>query len=288
MKASLRITAALLSAACTVALSAGPILAGSPEAARESTKTAATLQSARRVRVVLHAVPRLSVHQAEQASAPALVAQAPQERAQVKRLLDDAGIRQSQRADAEEVLNLFPESCLEHLRTFVVSYDGSLQRRGYAGKTTVMVDGTVKEFQAVLLHEMSHFWDLSACLSGTPNSAPSPFTDAGETFPLSDPSVDFYRISWTASNVRRAESKDADFFSGYAASDTFEDLAESVTYVLLQPETARARALSNPILQRKYDWVMRTFPQTGFATGTPHWDGKTIPWDATRIAYTWK
>lgn len=287
MKASIR-SIAVLCAALTVALSAGPILAGSPVAARESSKTAATAKPVRRYRITLHPLPTRPASTRMVVTPPSQKTIKAPERPVLKQLLDESGVRPSQRAEAEKVLSLFPEACLENLRTFVVSYNGSLDRRGYAGKSTVMVDGTAKEFQAVLLHEMSHFWELSDCLSGTNGSPLSPFTDAGETFPLDDPSVDFYRICWTQSSVRNSTCREADFFSGYAASDNFEDLAESVAYVLLQPESAKARALTNPVLQQKYDWVMKHFPKTQIATGTPHWDGQTVPWDATRIGYSWK
>ncbi len=278
MKARSRCLIAVLCAAATVTLHSTWSVAGTAEAARPA---------APRIRVSLHPVLTKAAPRRASVRIPS-PAPARTHRPVLSALLDDSGVRPAQRRDAERVLSLLPEDCLRHLKTFVVSYDGHLTRRGYAGKSTVLVDGRSPEFSAILLHEMTHFWELSPCVSGTPGSPVSPFTDAGETFPLDDPSVDFYRICWTSSGVRRSACGDGDFFSGYAASDNFEDLAETVTYAHLQPETAEARAKTNPVLQRKLDWVRQYFPQTSIATGTPHWDGKTVPWDATRIGYRWK
>ena len=191
---------------------------------------------------------------------------------------------------ANEVLGLLPPQCQTRISSFYVRYDKP-DRRGLAGKSTIIVDGTIPddEFRAVLIHEaMGHLFDLG-CLTGDVQSRVSAFRDGDEDIYNNDPSVAFYSISWTDVNTMKAGSKDEDFATGYASSDPFEDMAESTTYFLLHRRTFEERAQNNVALATKLKWLETFLPvNTSLSSREdPPWDGD-VPWDATKIPYVWK
>lgn len=190
---------------------------------------------------------------------------------------------------ADEVLRLLPESCRDQLQNFYVRYD-SPKERGLGGQRTIIVSGNVPddEFRALLIHEaFGHLVDLG-CMRGTAAAGPSNFRDGDEVIYTDDPSVAFYRISWITEDVQRGFSRPSDFVSGYARRDAYEDFAESVTYYVLQGETFRTRAAENTVLREKLRWLgANLFTERNVATGAHAWDGRTIPWDVTKLPYVW-
>lgn len=191
------------------------------------------------------------------------------------------------RALARKVLSLLPVDCQLRLRSFFLLHDAT-KSRGYAGEGVIMVQALPDaEFVAVLTHEaLGHFWDINE-LRGTAGSPPSAFTDGGSPVASDDPSVGFYAISWLDNATRKKAAQRADFVSGYAyKGGPFEDLAESVTYYVLQQDAFRARAKTNKTLAAKLQWLDAHFPKTAIAAKGSPWDG-TIAWDATKLPYTW-
>lgn len=203
--------------------------------------------------------------------------------------MDQVGIQQRHKEIANEVLSLLPANCIPSLRNFYVRYD-SPEHRGLAGKSTVIISGTVPddEFRALIVHEaMGHFFELG-CLLGTPASGTSAFRDGADIIYNDDPSAEFYAISWLTERVRKSDTRESDFVSGYASWDAFEDLAESVTYYILQESAFRARAQTNATIALKLQWMERYISKPpSIATGTHTWDGKSVPWDATKLPYIW-
>jgi len=205
-------------------------------------------------------------------------------------VVDQPDIQERHKIIADEVLRLLPESCSSQLKNFYVRYDKP-ERRGLAGKNTIIVDGTLpdEEFRAVLIHEaLGHVFDLG-CLEGSPLSGNSIFKDGNEPIFRDDTSLSFYRISWVDSTHQRTETKPEDFVSGYAASDPFEDLAESVIYYVLHNASFVERAQTNTALATKLKWLQTFLPvvPNTVATAGGAWNG-TVPWDATKLAYEWK
>jgi hypothetical protein len=193
---------------------------------------------------------------------------------------------------ADEVLRLMPKPCRDTLKNFYVRYDNPKQR-GLAGKNTLILSGNVsnEEFRALLVHELGHVFDLSestACLSGTAKSGESEFKDGNDKVYLDDPSVHFYRISWSNEKTTRAGSKPEDFVTGYASWDAFEDFGESMAYFVLHNDVFRERAKTNAALAAKYAWFQTyLFPNGIEVATTEHtWTGK-VPWDATKLPYVW-
>jgi len=143
------------------------------------------------------------------------------------------------------------------------------------------------EFRALFVHEFGHLTDLG-CLTGTSNSASSAFQDGKEIIYQNDPSVEFYSISWLNKDTKRHGAKEADFVSGYASWDPFEDFAESFIYYVLQRDAFRERAQSNTALARKLQWLETNIftEPLHIATSKSPWTGK-VPWDITKLAYEW-
>jgi len=204
-------------------------------------------------------------------------------------VVDQPDIQERHKIIADEVLRLLPVHCQKQLQNFYVRYEKP-ERRGLAGKSTIILDGTLPddEFRAVLIHEaLGHVFDLG-CLAGSPTSGASVFKDGNETIFRDDPSLAFYRISWTNSTTRRNGMTDTDFVSGYASSDPFEDLAESAIYYLLHHQTFTERARQNSVLAMKLKWLQTFLPvQPVHSVTADTWNGQ-LPWDATKLAYTWQ
>lgn len=211
-------------------------------------------------------------------------------------VVDRPGIAEEHKRIADEVIRMLPARCRTQIKRFYVEYGGALASRGYASKSSVVMKGTIpaREFRAVLIHEvLGHVLDLG-CITGNPGSVASAFRDGDEVMRKDDPSVAFYEISWVRSNVRRAGSKPADFASGYALHDAFEDAAEAMALYVLHPDVFRARAEANRAMARKLAWIeTHAFPlaadgsRSALSRSLYRWDGREVAWDATKLPYVW-
>ena len=203
----------------------------------------------------------------------------------------ETSILPEQRTIIQQVLSLLTPSCQNRILNFYIRYDHP-ESRGLANGDTVIVSGNVPddEFRALLVHEMlGHVQDVG-CLAGTVQSGESEFADGGTPVYENDPSLLFYRISWSNSDAKKPRSKAADFISEYAhTSDPFEDLAESVTYFILHRQDFAHMTKSNTILAAKYAWIEHyMFPSApSYAKSTYVWNSRSIPWDATKLPYEW-
>ncbi len=203
------------------------------------------------------------------------------------RAVEQAPMTDRHRELARMILGTLPASCQDKLQSFTVIYDNP-KHRGLAGRGVIILSGNVpdQEFIGLLVHEgLGHFAELT-CLEGTPAAGASPFTDGPVQMWKDDPSVWFYSISWSDSDSRHQSARDQDFVSGYAKTDPFEDLAETVAYYMLNEEAFSERAQTNAALSAKLAWMRANYPKNGAPpfTGAP-WNGQ-IPWDATRVSYS--
>ena len=158
---------------------------------------------------------------------------------------------------ADNTLRRLPKQCQKALRALYVRYDHP-KHRGLSSTNTIILDGSEpdEEFRALFIHEFGHITDLG-CLTGTTESPPSTFRDGNIVMKQDDPSVGFYAISWTSEKIPKELSTPADFVSGYATSDVFEDFAETYAYYILQPEAFAARARWNTVLAQKREWMLQ-------------------------------
>jgi hypothetical protein len=204
-------------------------------------------------------------------------------------IIDQQDILPNQKIILDEILRMVPADCRDNLENFYVSYK-PMKSRGYAGATTVILDGNLpaNEFRGVAIHEiLGHFMDIS-CMRGTPESGASNFKDGTDTVFLNDASRSFYEISWEKENLKKQGADNADFVTGYASSDAFEDLAETIAYYVLAQETFKARASTNAALAAKLQWIETyIFPNGSGLAKEGEKKEKKIPWDATKLAYTW-
>lgn len=204
-------------------------------------------------------------------------------------VVDQKDILARHRILADRVLRALPHYCRDNLKSFYVTYDKNAGNRGLGGESTIIVMGTVpdREFMALIIHECGHVTDLGG-LRGTQTSGFSGFYDGNIAIFQDDASVAFYQISWLTPDTYQPNTKDADFVSGYAASDPFEDFAEAFAYFALQKDAFKKIAAKNPVLQAKYDFL----EQVVFA-GTPsiaqgkHVPTSKVPWDVTKLPYVW-
>lgn len=202
-------------------------------------------------------------------------------------VLDASPMTDNHRALARAILGLLPVECQSRLHTFSVLYDRP-EFRGAAGRGTIIMNGALSDtrFVTLLLHEgLGHFWDLT-CVTGTDASGSSAFSDGKKKIEKDDPSTAFYSVSWASEKKRLPTTTNEDFVSVYARSDAFEDLAESVTYYLLQRDAFEKRANSNAALNAKLDWLRANFPITLRLTAEDTWSG-SMPADAAKGDYAW-
>ena len=205
-------------------------------------------------------------------------------------VVDQEDIREEHKIIADQIFRMVPAACRNQLKSFYVRYDNPKQR-GLAGKSSIIVSGNVTEaeFRALLIHEfMGHVVDLG-CLAGHAQAGASNFRDGTEVIYKDDLSVSFYEISWLTDKIQHANSHSNHFVTGYASWDPFEDFAETATYYVLQEDAFRVRAAKNATLAKKLAWMeMHIFTkQKTVATGLSQWDGKSVPWDATKLPYEW-
>lgn len=122
----------------------------------------------------------------------------------------------------------------------------------------------------VFVHELGHIIDIFYLKKGL----------------LSDPSDDFYTISWESFNTKKKGQKIANFVSGYALSNKYEDFAESFTFYVFHNEDFALRAKTDPILARKYDFFRSRVFQDDVFVGTSFGTEllKEYHWDITKVS----
>lgn len=208
---------------------------------------------------------------------------APQPPAGLLPIVDQPEMKQKHRVLADSVLRALPPLCRRSLKNFYVNYH-HLDRRGYGGRTSIVLDGTVpdSEFVALLTHECGHV--IHGNLSGTVGLAPSGFADGKQIFTSDSPVVRFFQISWMTENVLRKGAKDRDFVSGYGKTNAFEDFAEFLVAYVLHPDYVAARAQKNAAIKAKLAWMEKELPldHSMIAESTATWNG-TVPWDMTKV-----
>ncbi len=200
-------------------------------------------------------------------------------------VVDQIGITENHKKIATAVLNALPAGCRDNLQTFAVLYKGAT-RRGLGGKTTIIIDGSVPdaEFAALVVHECGHV--IHGNMQGTSAGGLSSFADGPNPFYGDSPVVAFWNVSWKTSSSRKA-GKDADFVSGYAKSDPFEEFAETFAAYVLQRGTLRERAKTNDAIAAKLFWMEANLPlpENAVGNGTAAWTGE-VPWDVTKLPLT--
>ncbi|OIP54572.1 hypothetical protein AUK10_00605 [Candidatus Gracilibacteria bacterium CG2_30_37_12] len=121
----------------------------------------------------------------------------------------------------------------------------------------------------VFVHELGHIIDIFYLKKGF----------------FSDPSDIFYTISWESFNTKKKGQKIADFVSGYALSNKYEDFAESFAFYVFHNEEFIIRAKTDSILQQKYNFFTSYVFEKDAFIGTSFEVSplKSYNWDTTKI-----
>lgn len=144
--------------------------------------------------------------------------------------------------------------------------------RGQMSNESVTLSGRIKsvsEMAKVLVHELGHMVDIYLLHS---------------TLTKADPSKTFYTISWTEPTVIRSGMTASSFVSGYAATNQYEDFAETFAMYVFHNTTLAERAQKSPALQQKYDFL-RDSVFGEYFIGT-NYEQSPVPsslWDVTKI-----
>ena len=115
--------------------------------------------------------------------------------------------------------------------------------RGQMSNESVTLSGKIQslsEMAKVLVHELGHMVDI--------------YLLRKDGF-SSDPSKIFYTISWSEPTVMKSGISLSSFVSGYAASNQYEDFAESFAMYVFHNKAFRERAVKDSLLQKKYDFL---------------------------------
>ena len=99
-----------------------------------------------------------------------------------------------------------------------------------------------------------------------------------------DPSEEFYAISWVKPNIMKAWLSGSSFISGYAATNQYEDFAESFTMYVFHNKEFLKRAKVNNIVQKKYNFLKTRIFWDVFLGS--EYEKEVIPkkvWDVTKI-----
>jgi hypothetical protein len=131
------------------------------------------------------------------------------------------------------------------------------------------------EFIKLLVHEISHYVDIFYLRS---------------TETTRDPSALFYAISWKDKTTKKSTQTLANFISGYAATNQYEDFAESLTFYIFHNEEFADRAIKNDALREKYLFISRYVFADDTYIGTDFTIGKmpSYLWDTTKLPISLK
>jgi hypothetical protein len=158
-----------------------------------------------------------------------------------------------------KTLKAMPEETTGQLKNLTLYFtpDG---RRGLGGGSTIILrcqnisDG---ELASVLVHELGHIQDTGV-MKGNYWVKESEFKDGKSSIYQDDPSLGFYRLSFSNETTLKKSATEDDFVSGYAMTDPFEDFAETYNFYVLHGENFRTIMKDNNILRKKYIFMRDT------------------------------
>ncbi len=129
------------------------------------------------------------------------------------------------------------------------------------------------EFIKLFIHELAHYIDIYTLV---PNTLGSDISD------------EFYRISWQSPTVKWARQGTMDFVSWYAATNQYEDFAESFVFYIFHNATFADRALRSESIREKYIFLANDVFPRGYFQGTDFSIGRvpSYVWDTTKVAYS--
>ena len=196
-------------------------------------------------------------------------------------------LNEYQKDQIKLVLSHLPEEHAQTIKNIILDYNSEAYR-GLGGNNLIILRGTdmdSKEFISVLVHETAHNVDYGY-LTHENTKERSAFRDGGHSIYTTDPSVDFYSISWENEQTLKKTANNLDFVSGYAMSDPFEDFAETYTYYVLHNQDFKTLTASSLKLYAKDQFMKEhVFNGIEFNTGDSQVVMHNRPWDTTVLGY---
>lgn len=164
-----------------------------------------------------------------------------------------------------------------------VSIDHTLvEPRGRMKGRSITLSSSVardSEFLKLFVHELGHFVDIYV------------YNSIGGK----DLSNQFYNISWQSPTTKRAGQKGQNFISGYAATNQYEDFAESFVFYIFHNRVFEDKALKDETIRQKYLFFQTyifpsgTFVDTDFSLGkipSYTWDTTKLPISLQKYLYS--
>lgn len=186
-----------------------------------------------------------------------------------------------------QALKSLPQEHVSEIKHLTLRMSDSGNRGLGGGHSVIVRCGNVSdsELVAVMVHEMGHIVDIGL-LDGDFFSGKSEFLDGNIPIYNDDLSLGFYRISWKNSSEMREGVSSADFVTGYATTDPFEDFAESYIMYVLHGTEFRMMARWNDSLQAKYDYIkVNIFDNKEFTGLARDFSVGSRVYDSTLISY---
>ncbi len=181
----------------------------------------------------------------------------------------------------------FQQKHLTSLKDLVITESKESKYRGLASRDSIFLNTyglKDTEFYAVTIHELCHTVDLGG-IQEKHKFIPSTFKDGEIAIYKSDPSYNFYSISWTNNTNKKNGVSAPDFVSVYAGTDPFEDLAESCSMYILNNRQFKKLSNRNSRLKQKYLWLKK-YVFDGHEFGSDYKTGYL--WDITKMDYNLK
>lgn len=178
-----------------------------------------------------------------------------------------------------------------NLDTIIVN-DARNTRRWYANWDTVTLNlwsvSSYAEFMELISHEMGHIVDLWL-VKWYSLQKDINYTEFGNVvFPVDDPSISYYEISWDSENIRKDTSNVSDFCSSYGMSDPFEDFAECHNLYLNHNAIFKAWAKNNESMRKKYNFFANLYGWKFLFSSSVDLEKYSAtsgvrPWDTTKM-----
>ena len=170
---------------------------------------------------------------------------------------------------------------LQYVKLFEDTSPGSRRwsaTTSYIRMNTWKIDSP-KEFRQVLTHEFGHIIDF-AVITWFAKTKDTRYTEFWRArWPVDDPSIDYYKISWLDESTRRSSANFRDFVSGYGMRGMYEDKAEFNNLWLNHHAYLRSLVRWNDILEAKYAYFEDLYGRNHFNdTYTRYPD----PWERVR------
>lgn len=184
-------------------------------------------------------------------------------------------------------LSRLPKEHVESIESIILDYSPRAHRGLGGGGMIILrgVDMSTAEFISVLIHEAAHNVDFGY-LAPTKKERQSPFYDGKYPLYETDPSLDFYRISWLNNERMKRGISNMDFVSGYAMSEPHEDFAETYLYYVLHNKDFKVMATESEVLLAKYKFMKyQVFQGKEFDTGDGILKANSRNWDITVLSY---